>query len=331
LLFGWYGSRPSWCSAPSLHAACRGNALKQADLVILVGVVVDFRLGYGQALPRGIPIVSINRSSFDLKLNQGIFWKAAFTCQADSCHFIVDLAAKMHGSKPSLEWAQKLSENDAKVMQTNLNSSRNISVGRGRFEGKQLVNPIAACFAMDEVMPKENAIIVADGGDFVATAAYNLRPRQPLGWLDPGPFGTLGVGGGFALGAKLARPDREVWLIWGDGSCGYSVAEFDSCARHRAPVIAVVGNDACWSQIEREQIVMLNDDVACPLLYTNYEEVAEGYGGKGFKVGANNDCSFEEVRRTLQIARDHMNEKEQPVLVNILIGKSSFREGSISA
>src|SRR5207237_5218073 len=105
------------------------------------------------------------------------------------------------------------------------------------------------------------SVIVADGGDFVGTAAYTLAPRAPLSWLDPGVFGTLGVGAGFALGAKLCRPDAEVWIIYGDGSAGYSLAEFDTFARHGIPVIALVGNDACWAQIAGDQVELLGDSV----------------------------------------------------------------------
>ena len=94
---------------------------------------------------------------------------------------------------------------------------------------------------------------------------YLFRPRGPLSWLDPGAFGTLGVGGGFALGAKLCRPDAEVWILYGDGSCGFSVAEIDTMTRHKAPVIALVGNDAAWTQIAREQVPMFGTDVACKL------------------------------------------------------------------
>ncbi len=127
-------------------------------------------------------------------------------------------------------------------------------------------------------------MVVADGGDFVATASYILRPRGPLRWLDPGVFGTLGVGGGFALGAKAERPSAEVWLIWGDGSAAYSLAEFDTFARHGLPVIAVVGNDAGWTQIAREQVDILGDDCGTVLARTDYHKVAEGYGGKGLVI-----------------------------------------------
>lgn len=93
------------------------------------------------------------------------------------------------------------------------------------------MNPIKVLQTLDKILP-DNAILIADGGDFVATAAYVMRPRSAGSWLDPGAFGTLGVGAGFALGAKLVRPDSEVWIVYGDGSCGYSIAEIDTFKRH---------------------------------------------------------------------------------------------------
>ncbi len=88
----------------------------------------------------------------------------------------------------------------------------------------------------------------------MGTASYTIQPRGALQWLDPGVFGTLGVGAGFALGARLARPTAEVWIVFGDGACGWSLSEFDTFVRLKLPVIAVVGNDACWSQMFRDQV-----------------------------------------------------------------------------
>ena len=144
----------------------------------------------------------------------------------------------------------------------------------------EFVNPIAFFRALEQAAG-DNAMLVADGGDFVATASYVLHPRAPLSWLDPGAFGTLGVGAGFALGAALARPDAEVWIVFGDGACGYGLAEFDTFVRHGIPVIAVVGNDAGWTQIAREQVKMLHDDVATVLARTDYHAVAAAFGAAG--------------------------------------------------
>ncbi len=168
------------------------------------------------------------------------------------------------------------------------------------------------------------AVMVADGGDFVATASYILRPRGPLAWLDPGAFGTLGVGAGFALGAQLVRPRDEVWLLWGDGASGYGLVEFDTFVRHGVPVIAVVGNDASWAQIAREQVKMLKDDVGTVLARSAYHAVAAGFGAVGIEVK-----SIDQVPAALQQAREAAR-AGRPVLVNVWLDRTDFREGSIS-
>eukprot|EP00811_Abedinium_folium_P008354 NODE_17718_length_929_cov_2.223192.p1 GENE.NODE_17718_length_929_cov_2.223192~~NODE_17718_length_929_cov_2.223192.p1 ORF type:complete len:260 (-),score=76.47 NODE_17718_length_929_cov_2.223192:150-929(-) len=258
-----------------------------------------------------------------------MMWKAAVACQSDACQFMVELAAQLKGWKAPEAWAAELVSAESAVEEENRKKALAPAMGRDALKDQALVNPIAACLAMNSVMPAEDAIIVVDGGDFVATTAYTVQPRQPLGWLDAGPFGSLGAGGGFALGAKLARPDKEVWLVWGDGACGYSVLELDTLIRHKAPVLAVVGNDACWTQIQRDQLSLFKDEVACPLEYTEYDKVAEGLGCVGFCVGRDGDCSENKVREVLEEARAVVREGT-PALVNILIGKSDFREGSIS-
>ena len=152
----------------------------------------------------------------------------------------------------------------------------------------------------------DNTVLVADGGDFVATASYIVSPRGPLAWIDPGPFGTLGVGAGFALGAKLCRPDADVWILYGDGSVAYSLAEFDTFTRHNLPVIGLVGNDAGWTQITREQVDIFHDDLATSLSETNYQISAEGYGGKGFLLELGKSLDF------LPVQRDRLSQYMSP-------------------
>ena len=185
------------------------------------------------------------------------------------------------------------------------------------------MSPLSLLRALDAAAG-DDALFIADGGDFVATASYVLRPRSPLSWLDPGAFGTLGVGAGFALGAATARPGRELWLLWGDGASGFGLAEFDSFVRHGVPVVAVVGNDAGWTQIAREQVKMLGDDVGTVLARTDYHRVAEGFGAVGLLVR-----SEEEVVPALDRARE-ASRQGRPVLVNVWLDRSAFREGSLS-
>jgi acetolactate synthase-1/2/3 large subunit len=185
------------------------------------------------------------------------------------------------------------------------------------------VNPLELFLRLEEKMADDAALVV-DGGDFAATAAYVLRPRAPLAWLDPGVFGTLGVGGGFATGAALVKPGREVWLVYGDGSSAYSLAEFDTFARHGLAPIAVIGNDGSWQQIAREQVEMLGDDVGTVLPRRDYHRVAEGYGGIGLLLaeGARIDEVLDEAKAIARGGR--------PVCVNVHVRASAFRKGSIS-
>ena len=185
------------------------------------------------------------------------------------------------------------------------------------------LNPLALCQAIDGALA-DASVVVADGGDFVSTASYVLRPRGPLSWLDPGPFGTLGVGAGFALGAKLVRPDADVWVLYGDGSLGYSLAEADTFVRHGLGVVAVVGNDAGWTQIAREQVEVLHDDVGTVLASTDYERAAEGLGARGLALARRTTPRPSSPRRAGS-PRDG-----RPVYVNARIGRTEFRKGSIS-
>ena len=158
----------------------------------------------------------------------------------------------------------------------------------------------------------------------MATASYVLHPRSPLSWLDPGAFGTLGVGAGFAMGAALARAESEIWIVFGDGACGWGLSEFDSFVRQGIAVIAVVGNDAGWTQIAREQVKMLHDDVATVLARTAYHEVVQGLGAAGLLVR-----HMDEVRPALRQARELVR-AGRPVLLNVWLDKTEFREGSLS-
>jgi acetolactate synthase-1/2/3 large subunit len=289
----------------------RKKALQKADLVIIAGMPCDFRLNYGRAIGSGAKIIAVNRSKTDLKLN----CRPNLAVLSDPFLFLCALADEFT-PEPSAwaSWIQELQEND---------SEREAFIAQTAAQDTEFVNPLAMLQKLDKAID-DDGIIVADGGDFVATASYILQPSGPLKWLDPGGFGTLGVGAGFALGSKLVHPQSEVWLIYGDGAAGFSLQEFDTFVRHRLPVIAVVGNDGGWTQIARDQIALFGDDVATKLQRTDYQVVAEGFGAKGFLLDKNEDCEtiFQQAK---QAARDG-----QPVLINAQIGLTDFRQGSIS-
>ncbi|XP_042305801.1 2-hydroxyacyl-CoA lyase 2 [Sceloporus undulatus] len=295
----------------------RREALKEADVVILAGTVCDFRLSYGRILSKGSKIIAVNRNPEQLLKNAHVFWKPHIAIKGDAGSFLVHLSQELNGYSCSRDWVISLKESD------------NMKEKENRVKAEELtdhhLNPLKLLHHVDCLLP-EDSFLIADGGDFVGSAAYIIKPRGPLCWLDPGAFGTLGVGGGFALGAKLCRPESEVWILYGDGSLGFSIMEFDTFVRHKTPVIALVGNDACWSQISREQVPLLGSNVACGLDYLDYHVVADGLGGKGFLLNRQNEDQMDDIIRTAQSAC----RSGKPILLNALIGKTNFREGSIS-
>lgn len=290
----------------------RRQALSQADFVLLAGVPSDFRLGYGSHIKGRSTFVSVNRDRKDLKKNK----KPDLAILADPANLLIDLGKQYKNKKnsPFDSWKGELEE-------TQLQREKDIDLQAA--EEVEGINPVHLFRVLNPLID-QNSILVADGGDFVATAAYTLQPRGPLNWLDPGVFGTLGVGGGFALGSKLVHPDAEVWIIWGDGSSAYSLAEFDTFTRLGIPVIGLIGNDAGWTQIARDQVELLGDDVASVLAYRDYEVVAEGYGGKGRRVE-----TIEEFIEAVHEAKLAVRSGES-FLINAIIGKTDFRKGSIS-
>jgi len=289
----------------------RRHALREADCVLLAGVPCDFRLDYGKHVRRSARLIAANRSAKDARLNR----RPDVLALGDAGQFIRRLAEAL--GSPGSDWAawcDTLRGRDAE---------REAEIDAQAAVRGEHVNPLAFFRAL-EAEAGDNALFVADGGDFVATASYVLHPRSPLSWLDPGAFGTLGVGAGFALGAAQARPDSEVWIVWGDGACGWGLAEFDSFVRQGIPVIAVVGNDAGWTQIAREQVKMLHDDVATVLARSDYHQVVAGFGAEGLLVR-----HMDEVRPALKRARE-LARKGKAVLVNVWLDRTEFREGSLS-
>eukprot|EP00755_Sulcionema_specki_P003335 Sspe_Gene.3550::Locus_1178_Transcript_1_1_Confidence_1.000_Length_2517::g.3550::m.3550/K11259/ILVBL; acetolactate synthase-like protein len=319
-------------SHPHFFRQNRKVALNDADLIVLFGVMVDFRLDYGRALGKKATVVAVNRSKEDLTRNTDMFWKPKIAALADPAMFIAELGKgwKAGAPRPSCdqEWVKKLQEKQSAKEESNKQLGGLKAYGHGRYEGKELVNPLAVLHSLDEKLKgNKKVIFIGDGGDFVATAAYTLRPPAPLTWMDPGPFGTLGVGGGFALGAALCCPDHQVWLLWGDGSAGYSVAEYDTFQRHNLPVISLVGNDGCWTQIVRDQRVILGSEAACNLEYCDYAAIAQHY------MMSPTPCITITEPKQIESGLDEglaQQKKGQPVLINCIIGATDFREGSMS-
>lgn len=294
----------------------RKAALKQADLVILAGVPCDFRLDYGQNIARKAVLVAANRSEEEMQKNRS----PDVPVLADAGRFLQALANKIADGprRDRGAWVKQLRAAD---------DARDAEIAgkaaAASASAEAMVDPLHLFRRIDAALD-DNSQMIADGGDFVATSSYIVRPRAPLSWLDPGVFGTLGVGGGFALGAKLVRPETETWVFYGDGSVGYSLIEFDTFVRHKVPVIAVVGNDASWAQIAREQVEVLGDACGTELRRTDYHRAAEGLGGVGFDLRST--AAIDSVLAEAKAAA----RGGAPVLINVHLAGTDFRKGSIS-
>jgi acetolactate synthase-1/2/3 large subunit len=272
---------------------------------------VSMLTALGQVEDRVEGLVSVNLSTQDLRKNR----RPELAVKAHPGEFLVQLAERTRDTASWDEWFGTLRERERARDEEIARQGATRTAGR--------VNPIGFFLRLEQKLA-DDAVLVVDGGDFVATCSYVLRPRSPLSWLDPGVFGTLGVGGGFATGAALVRPKSEVWLVYGDGSSAYSLAEFDTYVRHGLAPIAVVGNDGSWGQIAREQVELFGDEVGTVLRDTAYEQVAQGYGGEGLRL-EDPEKIDETIERAQALARSG-----RPVCINVLLARSDFRKGSNS-
>ena len=288
----------------------RKDALREADLILLAGVVCDFRLDYGRHLNRGAKKIAINRDRQELRKNL----RPDRAICADPGQFILDLARAATSLPDWTEWKKTLQTREA---------AREAEIEQMAAEPVSGINPLALFRRLEQMLPA-NSVLIADGGDFAASAAYTLHARKPLSWLDPGVFGTLGVGGGFALGAAACYPDDYIWIIYGDGSAAYSLAEFETFAKNGLKVCGIVGNNGSWEQIARDQVHMLGADTAVTLPRSDYHRVVEGYGAAGERVE-----TVEDFSQAVQRAIASMD-RGVPYLINAMIGSTPFRKGSIS-
>jgi len=309
-------ARGSLPHAHPLHfSRSRRFALSQADVVFVLGTPFDFRVDYGRSPTwnENAKIVQIDLDGAELGRNRrvevGIHGDSGIVLE----QVLAALAALGGGGAKHEEWVAAVRADEDKrraKMQLEIDSDDSPP------------NPLRVCNELGKRL-KPNDIVIGDGGDFVATAAYVLKLQQPQLWMDPGPLGTLGVGPGYAMAAKLARPDANVVLVYGDGSFGLHGIEFEAMARQDIPVIALIGNDAGWTQIRRGQVDLYGTEraVATALDYTRYEKIVEACGGKGFWV---------EKVEELGPALDEAFACKKPACVNVKIAKSDFRKGAIS-
>ncbi len=301
--------------AMPLENACRFTrsrrfALKQSDLVLVFGTPFDFRLNYGRVgtFAEGCKVVQVDLDSGEIGRNRHV----DVGVPADTGLTLEALASAV-SPRECKEWLAAVREAEEAKLEP-----MRVEMG----SDAEPPNPLRVCAEVAKYV-EDDTIVVGDGGDFVATAAYTLPVRWPGVCMDPGPLGTLGVGPGYAMAAKLARPDSRVILMYGDGSFGLHAMEWEAMARQGIKVVGVIGNDAGWTQILRGQRQIFGEDrtVATKLNYTRYDQVVEACGGRGF---------WAETPKQVEEALAEAFACPEPALVNVKIGHSDFRKGAIS-
>jgi thiamine pyrophosphate-dependent acetolactate synthase large subunit-like protein len=293
-----------------LFTRSRRQALSESDVVFVFGTPFDFRVDYGRpgTWNPDVKVVQVDLDGAELGRNR----KIDVGIHGDSGLVLSALLAEVK-QKESPGWLASLRAAEDKrraKMRAEIEQSGNPP------------NPLRVCHEVGQRLGKSD-IVVGDGGDFVATAAYVIPLEWPQLWMDPGPLGTLGVGPGYAMAAQLARPESRTVIMFGDGSFGLNGMEFEAMARQKIPVVSVIGNDAAWTQIRRGQIAIYGEDraVATALDYTHYEKVVDALGGKGFWVERVED---------LGKALDAAFACNVPSCVNVKIAGSDFRKDAIS-
>ena len=262
-----------------LATRARSLALREADLVIVVGTPLDFRLGYGSFGPENAPaqVVHVADAPGGIATHRPLAASAA----GDLAAFFTDLVARVTADESAPgraptgvaeDWLPQLAGavQAAHALDTPLLTSDAEPVHPARIYGELLK-------VLDD-----DAVVIGDGGDFVSFAGKYIEPARPGGWLDPGPFGCLGTGLGYAIAARVARPAAQVVLLLGDGAAGFSLMDVDTLVRHRLPVVMVCGNNGAWGLEKHPMRALYGYDVLADLQPGGrYDEVVRALGGAG--------------------------------------------------
>jgi acetolactate synthase I/II/III large subunit len=289
---------------PADHAQffsrARSSALKGADVALVIGVPMDFRLGFGASFGDDTQIVAVGSAPpprpHPRSVAAELYGGVAATLDA-----LRDAAA---GGGDRLEWNRRL---------RTIENEKRAAEQEELLDDRAPLHPMRVYRELQQVLDRD-AVVIGDGGDFVSYAGRVVDTYEPGCWMDPGPFGCLGSGPGFALAAKLARPDRQVCLLLGDGAFGFAGMEFDTLVRHGVPVVAVMGNNGIWGLEKHPMESLYGYSVAAELQpELRYDRVVEALGGHGELVSSPGE---------LRPALERAFASGKPALVNVLTDPS---------
>jgi len=281
---------------PNFFSRARGRALREADVAIIVGTALDFRLGFGEAF------------GADTKL---IWMDGAAPPRAHPRAVDVQLIGDVRGAlehlstgggrnAARLDWLDEL---------RSVERERRTGEGSELSDGRAPLHPLRIYGELNSLLDAD-ATVVCDGGDFVSYSGKQIESSSPGTFLDPGTFGCLGSGPGYAIAASLVRPQSQTVLLMGDGAFGFAGMDFDSFVRHDLPVVAVMGNNGIWGLEKHPMELLFGYSVAADLQPgCRYDQVVEALGGHG---------EFVERPEQLRPALERAFAAGKPALVNVL-------------
>jgi acetolactate synthase I/II/III large subunit len=300
-------------SHPAYVAAMRGRAMTEADLVVTVGRKLDFQLAYGSEAVFGgarfVRISDVPQELFDNRLGDVVL-------QGDVRETLTVLTERLNETGvEKRDWVADLRSEH--VTRTDRLASALLSA---QADEKGLMHPNRLLGALRKRIDPD-AVVIADGGDFLSFARVALSPKT---YLDPGPLGCIGIATPFALGAALAAPGRQVVAVTGDGAFGFTAIELDTIVRHRIPLLIVIGNNGSWGIEVRDQVERFGRDVATRLQHADYTHLASAFGMASWRIEAEADLEPSLDAAFMELA------KGNPVLVDALSSESAVSSDSKS-
>ena len=262
-----------------LVTRARSLALRTADLVIVVGTPLDFRLGYGSFGPQDAParVVHVAEEAGGIATHVELAACAA----GDLTAFFAELTAQLADHPAAGRRAPTGADPDWGPRRADAVRAADAADAPLLASDASPVHPARIYGELLKVLD-DDGVVIGDGGDFVSFAGKYLEPARPGGWLDPGPFGCLGTGLGYAIAARIARPAAQVVLLLGDGAAGFSLMDADTLVRHRLPVVIFCGNNGGWGLERHPMRALYGYDVAADLQPgCRYDEVVRALGGAG--------------------------------------------------
>ena len=295
----------------------RGDAFKQADVIVIVGTPFDFRMGYGKRLRADAKIVHIDLDYRTVAKNRDV-----------TLGIVGDPGAVLKAVHAA---ASGRADNRAKVRQSWLDELRGLETSKTEklmslFKSNNSpIHPYRVAWELNEFLT-EDTVYIGDGGDVVTISAQAVQPRSPGNWMDPGALGSLGVGTGFALATKLVHPGKEVLCYYGDGSFGMTAFDMETANRFGAPYLAVIGNNSAMNQIRYGQIAKYGEergDVGNLLSDVPFSKFAEMLGGYGEEVR-----EAKEIAPALERAREAIASSGKSAVVNIWVDPREYAPGT---